>query len=195
MLGLRMLALVVLCVVHYVGAQAWYKPEYSFSSYDCDRPANVFTQALPGKCCSETPEDEPDHIAKEVQKVVYGILQEVNYFQYNAILCTVKRSRFYYNCATNSHTRMVKPPEISRPVPIGVAECAKIAIYKIWKDSEYGLEHKLNLNKDTTYINHIPIGEMYIYDGYSYCEGEERILNMGSKLQRRRRGVITCAEG
>ena len=100
MLGLRMLALGVLCVVYYVGAEAWYKPEYSFSSYDCDRPVNVFTQALPEKCSSETPEDEPDHTAKEVPKEVYGILQEVDYFWYNATLCIVKRSRFYYNCGT-----------------------------------------------------------------------------------------------
>ena len=77
---------------------------------------------------------------------------------------------------------MVKPPKIRRSVPIGVAECAKVGKYKLWRDSESGEEHNLNSNTDTTYINQIPIGEMYISGGYSYCDSEERRVKRGFKF-------------
>ena len=84
---------------------------YRLDAFDCDEPEDVITQSIPESCAADTvgledTEKEPE------DRQEYTILQKVPTFEYAATLCTLRRSRHYYDCVWVSHIRIAAPAKI-----------------------------------------------------------------------------------
>ena len=77
---------------------------YQLEAFDFDNPEEVVTQSIPQGCSVKGLDGMSPIIESEsAPKQEYTILQQVLSFEYLAILCTVRRSRYYYNCVWKSH--------------------------------------------------------------------------------------------
>ena len=107
---------------------------YKFSAFDCDTPEDVVTQSIPRGCSVEqSPTDT--HRDDSSPRQEYTVLQRVASFEYNATLCTVRRSRNYYDCVWASHVRIAIPPIIYQQVTLEVYECNRMAVQGEFYDS------------------------------------------------------------
>ena len=82
---------------------------YRLDAFDCDEPEDVITQSILESCAADTAgleEKEPE------DRQEYTILQKVPTFEYAATLCTLRRSRHYYDCVWASHIRIAAPAKI-----------------------------------------------------------------------------------
>ena len=84
---------------------------YRLDTFNCDEPEDVVTQSIPESCAVET--EEQKDVEKEFEaRQDYTVLQKVPTFEYAATLCTLRRSRHYYNCVWASHIRIAAPAKI-----------------------------------------------------------------------------------
>ena len=91
---------------------------YRLDAFDCDEPEDIITQSIPNSCSADTEEEkEPE------EKQEYTILQKVPTFEYSATLCTLRRSRHYYDCVWASHIRIAAPPKIYEQENMRMDEC------------------------------------------------------------------------
>ena len=80
---------------------------------------------------------------QELQKE-YVVPQQVVYFDYIGIMCTVVKSQFYYDCAFMIHVWITALPKVRRPQAVQVAECTKMNRDGVWSDPDTQTHHKLN---------------------------------------------------
>ena len=80
---------------------------YCLNAFDCDKPEDVLTQIIPHGCSVKTT-DGTDPDTNTMSKQDYTILQKVVTFEYPATLCTLCRSRHYYDCVWKSHVRIAQ---------------------------------------------------------------------------------------
>ena len=76
-------------------------------AFDCDEPEDIITQSIPNSCSADAAEEKEPEERQE-----YTILQKVPTFEYPATLCTLRRSRHYYDCVWASHIRIAAPAKI-----------------------------------------------------------------------------------
>ena len=70
--------------------------KHIFDTFDCDKQEDVLTQSIP-QGCSVKALDDMDLETNTTPKQDYTILQKVATFEYPATLCTLRRSRHYYD--------------------------------------------------------------------------------------------------
>ena len=78
---------------------------YRFDAFDCEEPEDVLTQSIPHRCSMKAL-DGKELDTNTASKQDYTILQRVATFEYSATLCTLRRSRSYYDCVWKSHVRI-----------------------------------------------------------------------------------------
>ena len=70
---------------------------YCLDTFDCDKLEDVVTQSIPESCAVKTKE-EADVDLDSAARQDYTILQKVATFEYPATLCTLCKSRHFYDC-------------------------------------------------------------------------------------------------
>ena len=110
------------------------------------------------------------------------ILQEVTTFDYPATLCTVHRSRGYYNCVWRSHVRIAAPAAIYQQETVPVSECAIMELTGIFRDPLTQVKHQLNHSLETNYFATTVVGALTYDKGYAHCKGID--ANIGRKHMR-----------
>ena len=101
----------------------------------------------------------------------YMIIQEATYFEYPATLCTVHRSREYYDCVWRSHVRVAAPAEIYQKETVPVEQCAMMYSTGYFQDVVTDKYRKLNPRIEIDYFYSAVVGEMFYSKGHSYCKG------------------------
>ena len=84
---------------------------YRLDAFDCDEPEDGVTQSIPEGCAVETKEQEDLEMESEARQD-YTILQKVATFDYAATLCTLLKSRHFYDCVWKSHVRIAAPAKV-----------------------------------------------------------------------------------
>ena len=141
---------------------------YRLNTFDCDKPEDVLTQSIPQGCTVRTSDDtDPD--TNTASKQDYTILQKVATFEYPATLCTLRRSRHYYDCVWKSHVRIAAPAKIYQHETLQVHECSTAANTRIFIDPISRIRHSLNANLEVNNFQSTVIGSLS-YDGsHSHC--------------------------
>ena len=93
------------------------------------------------------------------------------YFEYPATLCTVHRSREYYDCVWKSHVQVARPAEIHQKETVPVEQCARMYNTGYFKDVVTDKYHKLNRRTEIDYFYSAVIGEVFYSKGHSHCKG------------------------
>ena len=102
---------------------------YRLDAFDCDEPEDTITQSIPSSCSADAAEEtEPE------EEQEYTILQKVPTFEYPAILCTLRRSRHYYDCVWASHIRVTAPPKIYEQENMRMEECMTANSARVYYD-------------------------------------------------------------
>ena len=70
---------------------------YHLEAYDCNEPESIVVYPIPQQCL-EIKEEISLPRFSGMGRQNYTIIQEVSIFDYPATLCTVHRSRAYYDC-------------------------------------------------------------------------------------------------
>ena len=70
---------------------------YRLEAYDCSKPEDAMVHNIPQSCPTEKEGASTAKLSQTPQQN-YTILQEVVTFDYPPTLCTVHRSRGYYDC-------------------------------------------------------------------------------------------------
>ena len=91
---------------------------YRLDAFDCDEPEDIITQSIPESCSADTAEEKELEERQE-----YTILQKVPTFEYPATLCTLRRSRHYYDCVWAFHIRIAAPTKIYAQEVLRIEEC------------------------------------------------------------------------
>ena len=116
---------------------------YHFKVFNCDEPEDVLTQSIPHGCSVKELEGEPQD-TESAPKQEYTILQRVATFEYPATLCTLRRSRAYYDCVWKSYVRIAAPAMVYQQETVQVHECAAMASTRISQDPVSRTKHCLN---------------------------------------------------
>ena len=75
---------------------------YYLEAYDCDEPEDTTAYPIPQQCLKIKEPVSPATFSG-TKRQNYTIIQEATSFKYPATLCTVHRSREYYDCVWQSH--------------------------------------------------------------------------------------------
>ena len=70
---------------------------YRLDAFDCDELEDVVTQNILESCAVKTKEEADVELDSEARQD-YTILQKVATFEYAATLCTLRKSRHFYDC-------------------------------------------------------------------------------------------------
>ena len=106
---------------------------YKLEAFDCDEPQDVITRSIPSNCNPEVGKElEEDDGGEPLED--YTILQKTLTFEYKATLCSLRRSRQYFNCVHSSHIRLAAPPKIYVQETLGVDECRHASNSGIFAD-------------------------------------------------------------
>ena len=144
---------------------------YRFAAFNCDTPEEVVTQSIPKGCSVEQPTANIQQEYNNSPKQEYTVLQKVSTFEYNATLCTVRRSRNYYDCVWASHVRIAAPPMVYQQVTLRVHECARMATRGEWYDTLSGTLHQLDSRLEVNNIETTVTGDISFSGGHSHCAG------------------------
>ena len=136
---------------------------YRLNAFDCGKPEDVITQSIPESCAVKTKE-EADADISSVARQDYTILQKVATFEYPATLCTLRRSRHFYDCVWKSHVRIAAPAKIYMHEPLQVHKCSSASSTKVYYDPISRIHHTLNSNLEVNYFQSIVEGSLS-YDG------------------------------
>ena len=139
---------------------------YDFDAFDCDKQEDVLTQSNPHGC-SLNALDGKDLHTNTTPKQEYTILKKVATFEYPATLCTLRRSRNYYDCVWKSHVRIAAPPMVYQQEILQVHECATAANTGIFEDPISRIRHNLNTNLDVNNFQSTVVGSL-TYEG-AHC--------------------------
>ena len=152
--------------------QAGAQISHTLRAFDCERPTEVMAQAIPEGCSvlSGEEKEKTATVLPEVPRLEYAIVQEVTSFVFTATLCTIRRSRLYFDCVWKSHARVAAPPEVYRPIDVPVSTCANM--YRTGKYTHTATSKKYALGGgDTTYIQSVPFGDITHSGELSHCNG------------------------
>ena len=97
---------------------------YQMEAFDCDEPQDIITRSIPKSCNSEM-DEEQEEAHEGVALEDYTILQKVVNFEYTATLCTLQRSRQYFDCRFASHVRVAAPAKIYAQETLRVEDCMR----------------------------------------------------------------------
>ena len=95
---------------------------FPLSAFDCENPTNIVTQQLPKDC--QVQHDPVPDTPPEVPTENYSIVQQVEYYEFQAKFCQMTLSRHLYDCVWKSHIRLAAASEIHRPVDTSIEQCA-----------------------------------------------------------------------
>ena len=144
---------------------------YRLDAFDCDEPEDIITQSIPESCSADTAEEKEPEERQE-----YTILQKVPTFEYPATLCTLRRSRHYYDCVWASHIRIAAPAKIYAQENLRIEECMTANNARVYLDSSSGFQHTLQ-NIEVNYIQTVVDGSIS-YDGkHPSCSGKDSIVD------------------
>ena len=105
----------------------------------------------------------------------YTVIQEATYFEHPATLCTVHRSREYYDCVWHSHVRVAAPAEVYHKETMPVEQCATMHSTGYIRDVVTEEDHKLNPITEIDYFYSAVVGEVYYSTftiaNHSHCKG------------------------
>ena len=76
--------------------------EYHLKAYDCSGPQDTDAYSILQECPDMKELASPSMLSG-TKRHNYTIIQEAMYFEYPVTLCTVHRSREYYDCVWKSH--------------------------------------------------------------------------------------------
>ena len=97
--------------------------KYYLEAYDCVEPEEATAYPIPQQCLKPKEPVSPMTFSG-AKRQNYTIIQEATSFEYPATLCTVHRSREYYDCVWQSHIRVAAPAKIYQRETMPVEECA-----------------------------------------------------------------------
>ena len=145
---------------------------YHLNAFDCDKPEDVMTQSIPESCTVETKEESDVDLDSEARQD-YTILQKVATFQYAATLCTLCKSRHFYDCVWKSHMRIAAPPQFYLHETLQVHEPLMASNGGVFFDPTSRVQHKLEANQEVNYLQSVVEGSIS-YDGsHSYCSRKD----------------------
>ena len=149
---------------------------YQLEAFDCDKPQDIITRSIPSSCNPEIGgELETNNNGEVLQD--YTILQKVLTFEYSATLCTLRRSRQYFNCVWKSHARIAAPAKIYAQETLRVDECIKARQTGIYVDHTSGLEHPLNNKVEVNYFQLVVEGSLAYDRKYVHCSGKDAMVD------------------
>ena len=133
--------------------------EYQLEAYDCNEPEDTMAYPIQQQSLKIK---EPVSPAKfsGTKRQNYTIIQEAIPFEYPATLCTVHRSREYYNCVWRSHVRVAAPAKIYQRETIPVEECAIMDFTGFFRDPAAERHRRLNRSAE---INYFSVGNSYFF--------------------------------
>ena len=111
----------------------------------------------------ETEELEDTEKETEVRQD-YTILQKVPTFEYAATLCTLCKSRLYYDCVWKFHVRITALAKIYSQEVLQVHKCLTASRARVYFDSSSGIQHTLMPNVEVNYLQSVVEGSI-TYDG------------------------------
>ena len=132
---------------------------YHLDAFDCDQPEDIVTQSIPESCTMGTKEPEDDEEESEGRQD-YTILQKVPTFEYKATLCSLRRTRHYYDCVWASHIRIAAPPKVYAHKTLRVDQCLTASMARVYLDSESGIQHTLMPNIEVNYLQSVVEGSI-----------------------------------
>ena len=145
---------------------AGYEAGHQYAAWDCENPRTVKAMALPEECGTAS----TDSGRMEGEMRHWKVLQDTEYFQYQATACTMRRSKLTFSCAWKSHFVLAFPPETYRKVRTQVGDCdhwAKTSQYRATNGKMiplvgHGLENNIRV---------VTEGEIKITNGFPHCQG------------------------
>ena len=154
---------------------------YRFDAFDCDEPEDVLTQSIPHRCSLKALDGENPDI-DTAPKQEYTILQRVATFEYPATLCTLHRSRSYYDCMWKSHVRITAPAIVYQHKILQVYECATVANTGIFEDPVSRIRHHLNTNLEVNNFQSTVVGSLTYEGAHSHCNGMDSHID-GNRME------------
>ena len=155
---------------------------YQMEAFDCDEPQDIVTRSIP-KSCNPEEEDEQETSLEEVALEDYTILQKVVNFEYNATLCTLRRSRQHFDCRTYSHVRIAAPARIYAQETMRVEDCMRAREKGVFTDPRQGTEFSFNDRAEVHYFESTPHGSLWYDETYAYCTGTDAKVSSGHRIQ------------
>ena len=154
---------------------------YQFDAFDCDEPEDVLTQSIPHRCSMKAL-DGKDLDTNTTPKQEYTILQRVATFEYSATLCTLRRSRSYYDCVWKSHVRITAPAMVNHYEILQVHECTIASNKGIFEDLVLRIRHHLNTNLEVNNFHSTVVGSLTYERAYSHCNGMDSNVD-GNRME------------
>ena len=81
------------------------REEHYLEAYDCSEPDEVIAHPVPAQELQDTNWEKKFEV-DNTESYNYTIIQKTPTFDYEATLCTVHRTREYYECVWASHVRV-----------------------------------------------------------------------------------------
>ena len=94
-------------------------------------------------------------------------------FDYPTTLCTVHRSRGYYDCVWGSHVIIAAPATIYQQETVPVSKCAIMELTGIFRDSLTQVKHQLNHSLETNYFATSVVGSLIYKKGHAHSKGSD----------------------
>ena len=139
------------------------------------------TQSILQGCVVKAAEDV-DSDTNSAARQDYTILQKVATFEYPATLCTLRRSRHFYDCIWKSYVRIAAPAKIYMHEIMQVHECSAADNTKVFFDPISRIQHSLNANLEVNYFQSAVEGSLS-YDGsHSHCLGMDSQVD-GNRME------------
>ena len=82
--------------------------EHYLEAYDCSDPDVVIAHPVPVRELYDTNLEKKFEV-DNTESYNYIIIKKATTFDYEATLCTVRRTREYYQCVWESHVRIAAP--------------------------------------------------------------------------------------
>ena len=138
---------------------------YRLDAFDCDEPEDIVTQSIPKSCAVDAEENE-DMEKESEDRQDYTILQKVPTFEYTATLCTLYRSRHYYDCVWASHVRIAGPAKVYWHETLRVDQCLTASMAMVYLDSE----------SEINYLQSVVEGSITYNGAAPHCSGKDSMV-------------------
>lgn len=144
--------------------------EYQFNALQCDNARTLARYSGRSFCDVETIRKD-NGVPIKTEGGEYSVLQLNPVRKFKAIRCEKKISSLTAVCGAFSHSKLVEPPDVLKPVPVPKQDCIDVSQTKL-VTTEDGRQLRAGPGVTATY-KYIETGSVTLSDNNVACEGGE----------------------
>ena len=145
----------------------------TFDAWDCREPKQIQVLGIPEQSTENKVEKEVNSSENKDEQIT--IFQRAKK-HFLVIRCTAFRRSVSLHCGMFSHSLVIRPSEVRRPVRLSIKECEQMHSSAIWSCPNNNQKHPIS-SSGKTYLNYIEAGRMRYHHHQVSCEGSKQVIN------------------